>query len=49
MNIDSDPSVTGEPILNDDQCSLVAATYNDQVFTFVDGACFKILENMVSY
>ncbi|MCB9327134.1 MAG: T9SS type A sorting domain-containing protein [Lewinellaceae bacterium] len=43
MNIDSDPSVTGEPILNDDQCSLVAATYNDQVFTFVDGACFKIL------
>ncbi len=43
MNVDTDPSVTGEPNINDDECSLVASTYNDQVFTFVDGACFKIL------
>ncbi len=42
-DIDTDPSNTGTPIYNDDQCSLVADTYEDQVFTFVDGACLKIL------
>ncbi len=42
-NIDTDPDNTGTPTYNDDQCSLVADTYEDQVFTFVDGACLKIL------
>ena len=45
INVDTDPSVTGEPILNDDFCSLVAFTYEDQVFSLVDGACYKILRN----
>jgi subtilisin-like proprotein convertase family protein len=31
------------PTFNDDNCSLVAAHYKDQVFKFVDGACEKIL------
>jgi hypothetical protein len=43
MNVDSDPTVTGRPTWNHKECSLIAATFNDQVFTFVDGACFKIL------
>lgn len=43
INVDTDPSVTGEPILNDDFCSLVAYTYEDQVFTLVEDACYKIL------
>lgn len=42
-NIDTEPSNTGMPTYNDDQCSLVADTYEDQVFTFVDEACLKIL------
>lgn len=45
LNVDSDPSVTGRPTWTEKQCSHVAATYKDQVFTFVDGACFKILRN----
>ncbi len=45
MGVDTDPSnpLLGYPQYNDDACSLVAHTYDDQVFTFVDGACFKIL------
>ena len=40
----TDPSITGEPCLNDDdKCSLVAATYEDLEFTFVDGACKKVI------
>ena len=45
LNVDSDPSVTGRPTWVNKPCSHVAATFNDQVFTFVDGACFKILRN----
>ena len=40
---DIDPSQTGEPIIGDDACSLVATTFNDQTFEFVDSACFKII------
>ncbi len=45
MNVDTDPSnpLVGYPLYYDDECSLVAHTYNDQVFQFVDGACYKIL------
>jgi hypothetical protein len=43
MNTDTDISNTGEPTYPDDACSLVAYTFNDQTFEFVDGACFKIL------
>ncbi len=45
MGVDTDPSnpLLGYPQYNDDACSLVAHTYDDQTFTFVDGACFKIL------
>lgn len=45
INADTDPGATGEPILNDDFCSLVAFTYEDQVFTLVEDACYKILRN----
>ncbi len=38
-----DPSVTGEVQVFDDNCSLTGIDYEDQVFTFEDGACFKIL------
>ena len=31
------------PRYDDDNCSLVATVYEDRVFTFVDGACEKIL------
>ena len=41
--VDTDPSNTGVPSYNDDQCSQVADTYEDQVFTFVDDVCLKIL------
>lgn len=37
------PDVTGRPSINDDICSLTAVDYEDQVFTFVDGSCLKIL------
>lgn len=40
---DTDPSNTGVPTYQDDLCSQVADTYEDQVFTFVDGVCLKIL------
>lgn len=43
MNVDTDPSKTGKPVLNINACSQVAYTYEDQVFNFVDGVCFKIL------
>jgi len=43
VNVDTDPSNTGVPTYNDDQCSLVADTYEDQTFTFVEDACLKIL------
>jgi len=43
MNIDTDPAKTGRPNLGNGTCSQVAHTYEDQVFPFVDGVCFKIL------
>jgi hypothetical protein len=43
MNTATDPSQTGFPTLNNGACSQVAYTYEDQVFPFVDGVCFKIL------
>ncbi|HJW30165.1 MAG TPA: T9SS type A sorting domain-containing protein, partial [Saprospiraceae bacterium] len=44
-NCPEDLGDTGEPTLFDDACSLVAATYEDERFDFVDGACFKILRH----
>jgi hypothetical protein len=41
--IDTDPENTGVPTYNDDLCSQVADTYEDQTFTFVDDVCLKIL------
>ncbi len=43
MNIDTDPSKTGVPELGNGPCSQVAYTYEDQLFPFVEGVCFKIL------
>ena len=43
MNVDTDPSKTGIPTIGNGACSQVAYTYEDQVFPFVDGVCFKIL------
>ncbi len=38
-----DPSVLGKPTWKNDECSLVAASYSDQRFDFVDSVCIKIL------
>ena len=43
MDIDTHPDNTGYPTYNDDACSLMSSTYEDQVFYFADGACFKIV------
>lgn len=43
LNPENLPSVYREPTFNNVGCSLVAATYKDQTFTFVDEACVKIL------
>ncbi len=40
---DTDPSSTGEPDFNEDNCSLIAVAYDDQLFQYVDGVCAKIL------
>ncbi len=32
-----------KPIVNDDNCSIVGVTYDDQIFYFVDNACYKII------
>jgi subtilisin-like proprotein convertase family protein len=37
------PDGYDKPDIDDDNCSLVAAHYKDQVFKFVDGSCEKIL------
>lgn len=40
----TDPDSTGKPIITGlDDCNLVAANYEDEVFNFVEGACYKIL------
>lgn len=31
------------PVISDEACSLTSASYRDQVFSFVDGSCVKIL------
>ena len=45
MDLDTDPSNSniGGPTYQDDFCSLISSTYDDQVFYFADGACFKIV------
>jgi len=47
IDLDTDPENLpppyGYPNLDDDECSQLAITYEDQVFSFVDGVCFKIL------
>lgn len=40
---DVSPEVTGFPQFFEDECDLVGFTYEDQIFPFVQGACFKIL------
>ncbi len=37
------PAPFNAPNISDDKCSLAAATYEDQVFSFSDDACLKIL------
>lgn len=37
------PILYSRPRFIDKKCSLVSATYSDQIFTFVEGACLKIL------
>ncbi len=37
------PEGFNKPTFSDDNCSLVAAHYKDQVFKFVDGACEKVI------
>jgi len=39
----TDPENTGYPIITEDECDLIGFTYEDQIFPFVEGACFKIL------
>jgi len=40
---DIKPAVTGSPTLNAVPCSKVSMTYDDQVFSNLDGVCYKIL------
>ena len=40
---DVEPEETGFPIFTEDECDLIGYTYEDVVFPFVQGACFKIL------
>ncbi len=40
-----DPSVTGRPTWHDDDCSIIATSYRDEVFTIVPDACFKVLRH----
>jgi hypothetical protein len=43
LALDTDPAQTGSPIVDDDACSLVAVTYEDQQFSIVDDACEKVV------
>lgn len=38
-----DPLTTMAPVISGDDCALVAVNYNDQVYTVVPDACFKII------
>ena len=42
-NLQADTSQTGAPIVNDNMCSMVAMTYEDQIFSVQNGACEKIV------
>lgn len=37
------PAPYNFPVITEDECDLVGVNYDDQVFDFVEGACFKIL------
>ena len=43
LELDADTSQTGSPIVDDDACSLVAISFEDQYFSIVDDACEKIV------
>lgn len=43
LNPENLPVGFDRPVVDDDNCSLVAMHYKDQVFKFVDGACEKII------
>ena len=43
INKDTDPSKTGRPVYNNGPCSLVSSNFTDQVYSNVDGVCYKIL------
>ena len=38
-----DTSITGVPIINDPGCSLIGLNFDDEVFYFVPGVCFKVV------
>ena len=40
-----DSILVKEPVIFDDNCSLIGVTYEDTRFDFVDGACYKILRD----
>ena len=42
-----DPSVTGEPEIFEDQCDLVAVTYEDVLLPITPPACLKILRTWI--
>ncbi len=41
--VDANPDKTGRPTWRNDDCSLVASTYEDEIFNIVDSVCLKIL------
>ena len=42
-----DPEITGSPMLSDDGCSDVVASYEDTYFTDINNGCFKIIREWV--
>jgi hypothetical protein len=42
-SIQSDTSITGQPMFKNTSCALVSATWDDQLFPIADGACLKIV------
>ena len=43
MNLDTDPSVSGEPIILNDNCASIVTAYDDKVFNTVDSACVLVV------
>ena len=43
INTDTDPSKTGKPVYNNVNCSHVSSNFVDQVYSNVDGVCYKIM------